>query len=152
MNPKHLLFLFLPLAAQGQTDGFIEVKTDNTSMVLMAKDGEPITFQYWGSRIDSVVDFSLVWSVEQQLYPAYGGHNFLNPALRLTHDDSVLTTELVYAGVHRDTLDDNRIETIIHLKDTLYPVFVDVHFVAHQAADIIVQHATMSTMRRGRCA
>ena len=149
MNPKHLLFLFLPLAAQGQTADFIEVKTDNTAMVFVAKEGEPVLFQYWGSRIDSIADFSLVRTVEQQLYPAYGGRYFLNPALRLTHDDGVLTTELVFAGVDRDTLDDNRTETVVHLKDTLYPVFVDVHFVAHRAEDVIVQHVTVSHHEAG---
>jgi alpha-galactosidase len=136
---------------RGQTIDIIEVKTGNTSMVFMAKPDKPVVFQYWGSRIDSVADFSLVRPSEQQLYPAYGGHYVLNPAIRLTHDDGVLTTELLYAGAETrtDTLDDNCTETIVHLKDTMYQVLVDVHFVAHKAEDVIVQYVTVSNHEKG---
>jgi alpha-galactosidase len=133
----------------GQTTNIIEVNTDNTAMVFVAEDGKPVVFQYWGCRMDNVADFALVRPAGQQLYPAYGGHHYLNPALRLTHDDGVLTTELVYAGVETDTLDDNRTLTVVHLKDTLYPVLVDVHFVAHKAEDVIVQQVVISHHEQG---
>ena len=149
MNVKYLILLFLPLAVQGQEPGvvkppdIIEIKTDNTAMVFTAKTDAPVFFQYWGNRIDSIADFSLGRAVEQQLFPAYGGRYFLDPALRLTHEDGVLTTELVYIDAKSDSLDENRTETIVHLKDKLYPVFVDVHFVAHKAEDVIVQYVTV---------
>ncbi|MDR3180796.1 MAG: hypothetical protein LBT61_02585, partial [Prevotellaceae bacterium] len=155
MNVKYLTLLFLPLAVQGQAPGvvqspdivqsldIIEIRTDNTSMVFTAKADAPVSFQYWGNRLDSTADFSLGRMVEQQLYPAYGGHYFLNPALRLLHEDGVLTTELVYLDTESDALDDNRTVTVVHLKDKLYPVFVDVHFVAHKSEDVIVQYVTV---------
>lgn len=153
---KTLVLAFLLLFVTGvsaQKDEIIRIETNDMNMIFSAiPDGKAI-FQYWGQKI---ADPSLFLyrgfngqpDTEQnfapQVYPAYGGRHYLNPALKLTHDDGVLTTELVYVKSAQKTLDANRTETVVSLKDKIYPVFVDVHFVAYKAENIICQYVTIS--------
>jgi len=135
-----------------QEKEIIVVQTNGLSMIFSAVKNEKVAFQYWGDRINETSAFKKkvfkrqpdsTQDTDTQLYPAYGGKFYLNPAIRLTHSDGVLTTELVYTGSENKILDDNRIETIIHLKDNLYPVIVDIRFLAFQKENIISQSVTV---------
>jgi alpha-galactosidase len=143
-----LVFYLGTISAFSQSREFIEVATNNQTVIFSASKNENVIFQYWGDRLNRLSDFKRIGfkgqpdtdqNIAPQIYPAYGGRFYLNPALRLTHSDGVLTTELVYASSEKKTLDENRVETIIHLKDKLYPVFVDIHFIAYQKENIICQ-------------
>ena len=154
---KHIVFSILFLSVfsiyiHAQEKEIIVVQTNDLSMIFTAVKNEKVAFQYWGDRINETSAFKKKGFKRQpdsnqdtdtQLYPAYGGKYYLNPALRLTHSDGVLTTELVYSGSEKKVLDENRIETIIHLKDNLYPVIVDVRFIAFQKENIISQSVTV---------
>lgn len=147
-----LVLLALSVNMSGQNQEIIEVNTNDVSMVFTAKHNSRVIFQYWGNKMNDVSSFlhkgfngqpDTEQDFAPQVFPAYGGRYYLNPALRLTHEDGVLTTELVYSGHETKNLDANRSETIIRLKDNLYPVFVDVHFVAHKKENIISQYITL---------
>jgi alpha-galactosidase len=148
-----LLFFLTTVTSSGQTKEIIQVETNNLAMIFTASPDGKVVFQYWGSKLTGVSSFlnrkvkgqpDTSDDFASQLYPAYGGRYYLNPALKLTHGDGVLTTELVYAGSQTKSLDENRTETIISLKDKLYPVFVDVRFVAYKKENIISQSVAIS--------
>ncbi len=155
---RYLLLSFIGLFAfcsglLAQTKQIIQVETDSHSMVFSAVPNEKVVFLYWGDKLKDTSPFLNKGFKGQpdtsdelitQLYPAYGGRFYLNPALKLTHDDGVLTTELVYVSSESKNIDNNRIETVIHLKDKLYPVFVDVRFIAYQKENIIAQSVVIS--------
>lgn len=148
-----LFLLLFSVTCFGQNPEIIGVETKNTVMVFSAKPGETTIFQYWGSKLKDYSPFAnrsfkgqpdTQQEAAPQLFPAYGGRQYLNPALRVTHEDGVLTTELVYVGSQQKQLDENRTETIVRLKDKIYPLFVDVHFIAFKDEDIISQYITVS--------
>ena len=64
----------------------------------------------------------------------------MDPALQLTHADGVFTTDLYYVEHNTINVDDNVSETIIRLKDKLYPLFVNVVFKAYKKENIIAQY------------
>jgi alpha-galactosidase len=153
-----LFLLVVHVDVQGQDKKVIQIETDNLTMIFTAAENEKVVFQYWGNKLSGVSSFLNKKIKNQpdtnddfssQLYPAYGGRYYLTPALKLTHSDGVLTTELVYAGSQTKTLDNNRTETVISLKDKLYPVFVDIRFVAYQKENIICQSATIYHKQEG---
>lgn len=148
-----LLLFATSLSVFGQNREVVKVETNDHMMVFTATPNEKIIFQYWGEKVDGVSSFTDRRFKGQpdtgddfapQLYPAYGGRYYLNPALKLTHEDGVLTTELVYVSAKSKSLDGNRIETVISLKDKLYPVSVDVHFMAYQKENVITQSVVVS--------
>lgn len=145
-----LFVFFIYVNVEGQEKKVIQVETKDLTMVFTAVQNEKVIFQYWGNKLNGVSSFlnkkikgqpDTNDDFASQLYPAYGGRYYLNPALKLTHDDGVLTTELVYISSQTKVLDANRTETIISLKDKLYPVFVDIRFVAYLKENIICQSA-----------
>lgn len=143
------LYLFSLLAfAQGKQQ--IEVTTDRLSMILTVDDHQRVVYQHFGNKIanttQSFFNRSFVGQPDTSnddlapmLFPAYGGRYYLNPALKLTHADGVITTDLKYISHTQKVLDDNKVETIIKLSDRLYPVYIDVKFVAYQAENVITQ-------------
>ena len=148
----NFLFMLISVSAFGQNSEIIGIDTKDMSMIFSAKPNEKVTFQYWGAKLNEKSSFvnrgykgqpDTQQDAAPQLYPAYGGHQYLNPALRVTQDDGVLTTELVYVGSESKKIDENRTETIVHLKDKLYPLFVDVHFSAFHSENIISEFVTV---------
>ena len=147
-----LLFFAVSINVFSQDKVLIKIETKDLSMIFNALPNEKVAFHYWGDKINDASAFlqkgfrgqpDTNQSFDPQLYPAYGGRFYLNPALKVTHQDGVLTTDLVYVGVQKKNLDDNRVETIISLKDKLYPLFVDIRFVAYQKENIICQSVTI---------
>ncbi len=117
-------------------------------MVFTAKPGEQVIFQHFGNKLDDLSGFQHKEFKKQpdtqhqlapQIFPAYGGRHYQAPALKMTHADGVLTTDLVYASMRQTSLDENRTETVIFLKDSIYPVHVEVHFIAYRKENIISQ-------------
>lgn len=147
-----LLVFLTAINVFSQEKKIIEVGTKDLSMIFTATPNGKVIFQYWGNKLNGTSSFLDKKSKGQpdtnddfasQLYPAYGGRYYLNPALKLTHDDGVLTTELVYVATETKVLDENRTETVISLKDKLYPVFVDIRFIAYKKENIICQSVTI---------
>jgi alpha-galactosidase len=152
-----LLLLFSTSFIFGQENKLISVETKAMNMIFSAQPGKKVSFIYWGEKISNQSSFlskplkgqpDTGQDAAPQLFPAYGGRQFLTPALRVTQSDGVLTTELVFAGSEQKQIDDNRIETVIHLKDKIYPLEVDVHFTAYQAENVISQFVSITNRQK----
>jgi Alpha-galactosidase len=152
-----LSFLF-GISMQGQNSEIIKIETDETLMVLEGKNNAAPVFHYWGNKIKGKLNFQEKRFKNQpdtrdesapQVYPSYGGRYYLNPALQVTHADGVLTTDLVYEGFSSQKTNDNITETIIHLKDKLYPVYVEIVFTAYQKENIISQSVNIRHQEKG---
>ncbi len=136
--------LCLAATVPGQGAEVIEIATNDSAMIFVAKPGAPVVFRHWGGKIDDKrALLQKGYNENLQVLPAFGGRNHANIALSLVHADGSLTTELICAGVETSVLDDNRVETIVHLKDSLYPVFVDVRFTAYKSENVITQRAVI---------
>lgn len=127
----------------------IEVKTSNLSMIFSVDNTNRVIYQYFGNRLTGSAEPFLnrkfvgqpdtAHDLAPLLYPSYGGRFYLNPAVKLTHEDGVLTTDLMYVSHKTENIDGNRTSTIISLKDRIYPVFFEVKFVAYKDEDVITQ-------------
>lgn len=131
--------------------GQIKVETADISLILDGEPGGKLDLCYFGEKLDDTAEFEYAWHITQpdtpeeygtQLYPAYGGRFFLNPALKITHADGVMTTELVYQSHEQRAIDANRTETIVTLRDKLYDATVDLRFVAYNTENVITQEVT----------
>ena len=112
----------------------IEIKTVNTSMILAA--GEKLYQCYYGAKVDNAND--IVENLKEML-PAcstFGGDDN-TAALRITHSDGNLSTELVYIKHSVRNIDTNVTETTIELKDKYYPVYINLYYCSYENQDII---------------
>ncbi len=144
MSFKRSIFTVALLAtgivnAFGAENKLVRIQTSHTEMVVSAAEGEPAILKYWGVRLKEASALTLDRFREHRLLPAFGERGYIHPALRVTHENGMLTTELIYTGSESRSADANRTETVIHLKDKLYPLYVDVRFTAYAAEDVIAQ-------------
>ena len=90
-----LLLLFVATSSKGGGLQIVKIDTDHQSFVFSAASGKPLMFRYWGARL-SEEDAGAILSAcgrekSWELYPAYGGALYTNPALTLVHADLPLS-------------------------------------------------------------
>lgn len=111
----------------------IRIITPNNALVIEAVKGAAPKTLYYGSR-EALTQSS--FSSSLPTYPAYGVNTSGETALSITHADGSLTTQLVLEDVESKTEGDATL-TVLHLKDTLYPFFVDICYRAFSTVDMI---------------
>jgi alpha-galactosidase len=131
----------------------ITVSTDNLSMVFTVSDKGKVFYHYFGEKLNDYSGFAgrrhanrpdTPEELASEIYPAYGGRYYTEPALQITHADGLLTTDLVYSRHNSENIDGNITETVIELKDKLYPVTVGIHLKAYQKENVICQSVSVT--------
>ena len=136
---KKILFFLLVMAsvliAKAEQ---VVVQTKGMTMVLDVEKGKQPKYVYFGNRLESVDLQHLQTPVNGRMeaYPAYGLNTPAEAALAIRHADGNMSTALVATGVERMKNDGNQI-TIIHMKDVVYPVTVDLKYKEYKDVDMI---------------
>lgn len=144
INSIILSLIPLTVFCQPQT---IQVNTKNLSLVMAVTEKNELLLHYFGPEIKNVAPFLKKKSyrradhgTDPQAYSTQGGRNFREPALRATHSDGDLNTELIYQNHRQFFLKDNNIQqTVVELKDKKLPFFVTLTFKAFQKENVITQ-------------
>lgn len=128
-----MVMIGLPAIAQT-----VSIHTDNTSLIYKVdKDGE-LRQCYYGDRLnDNSVE--AVQLTQLPGYASYGRSYVSEPALRATHADGNLTTELVYQKHQQTQPQAGVVLTQIDLKDKFYPFTVRLFYKAFTKEDVIEQ-------------
>ena len=143
---KTALLSLAAVAALGAAEAQeYRIETEHTAILLHVNDQKDVGWIYWGAK--ATIPERKSW--RGPLLSTYGGWAEKDPALRVTHADGVLTTELKFAGIETSALDANRTRTTVTLKDPLYPLTVEVAFVAYAKEDVITQQVTLRHQEPG---
>ena len=142
------LVLLFPLTAAAEK---VELRTPATSFVVdLAKGAEPM-FVYYGPAVTAtdVANLSIPhdanWS-HLSLYPAYGAtHMQDEPCLAMRHADGNLSTQMLIDRWERHNVNDTAPngearqgeELTVYLSDPLYPVHVELHYLAYADVDMM---------------
>ena len=137
-------------AALPATAEQVVIGTKSMTMVLNVENGQQPQYWYFGTRL-SEADLKHVTETKVfgrlDAYPAYGQNTPAEAALAMRHADGNLSTELVATGVERQKNDGNEV-TVIHLKDKVYPVTVDLKFKAYKDVDMIETWTEISNQEK----
>jgi len=148
-----LVFTTLFWKAKAQNDP-IAIETQHTALILkVAKNG--LLYQsYLGTKLEASAyntiskettksfvtnDGNPLVNLRHQAYPTFGTENLFEPAIRLTHNDGNPALELMYVSHHTEKIDANTTETIIKMKDQVYPVEVALHYKSFFKENVIEQ-------------
>ena len=135
----------------------INIKTDGSSMVMsVTSDGE-VLFHHFGGRIDDATPVTGIKSyrrtdhgTDNLAYSTMGGRNFREPALRVTHADGDMNTELRYVSHTTRTLADTNVtRTVIKLTDTNQALDVELFYTAYAKENVITTHAVIRNREKG---
>lgn len=142
MKPHTLLLALALTGTTAQADDIL-VSTPSTTLLLSAREGEPLHFAYYGERIDKAEQVYDAYSLWEDAYPAFG-RGCLDPtALSVVHADGNMSTELAVTG-HDEKADGESTVYTVHMKDKVYDLLVDVHYRAWHNADAIETWQTIT--------
>ena len=135
----------------------IDIRTDDVSIVLAAQPGEEVYFRHFGGRIDDPAPLAGYKSsrradhgTDDLAYPAMGGRNFREPALRVTHADGDMNTELRYVShSSRQLADPNVTETVVKMTDCCQALDVELVFTAYSRENVITTHTVIRNREQG---
>ena len=135
----------------------IDIRTDDVSMVLAARSGGEVYFRHFGGLIDDPAPLSDYKSsrradhgTDDLAYPAMGGRNFREPALRVTHADGDMNTDLRYVShTSRQLADPNVTETVVKMSDSSQALDVELVFTAYARENVITTHTVIRNREQG---
>lgn len=141
MRQLLLTTICLLLYAGASAGNYVTISTDNTCLMLKVNDKNKLEQAYFGKKIKDPSELEKVPLNNFSAYTTYGTSHTFEAALRVTHADGNTSTELVYEAAKTEKLGDNIVHTVISLKDAFYNLYVELHYNAYQAEDIIEQWA-----------
>ena len=138
---KRRMMLLVGLFVVSATMAFAEqvvVQTKQMSLVLNVEKGKKPQYVYFGSRLSEADLSHLQMPVGGRMdaYPAYGMNAPAEAALAMRHSDGNMSTDLTVTGVERLKNEGNTI-TVIHMRDVVYPVNVDLKYMEYRDVDMI---------------
>ena len=136
-------------AAEPQVIG---IDTDDLSLILSVTPGGEVLFEHFGGRIDDPAAIGALAGHGTGLpaYPTMGGRNLREPALRVTHADGDLNTELRYLSHDSHRLADaNVTRTVVRLADAKESLEVELTYTAYARENVITTHAVIRSRERG---
>lgn len=144
------LIATIALSAAESKDRFISINTENSSMILEAKEGEVI-FHHYGGKISDPENFEGYisyrrsdYGTEPLAYPATGGKYFNEAALTIEYSDSQWNTELEYISQESSVIYDGVTRTKVKMRDPLTGVEVVLVYDAYSKEDVIVCHSEIT--------
>lgn len=146
MNRIVLSFLlFLMIFSVNANSRTIRISTNETDLVFHVAENNRLYQSYFGAKLIDTTDFDNLASLSTkradgrgwEVYPVSGSETFFEPAFAIQHNDGNLTTILKYVSSQVKKVDNNVTETIVTLRDDVYPVEVVLHYVAYAKENII---------------
>ena len=135
----------------------INIRTNDLSMVMSVAPNGEVLFHHFGGRIDDATPVTGIKSyrrtdhgTDNLAYSTMGGRNFREPALRVTHADGDMNTELRYVSHTTRTLADTNVtRTVIKLTDTNQALDVELFYTAYAEENVITTHAVIRNREKG---
>jgi alpha-galactosidase len=143
---KSFLILFAtclfaaPFKAGAQVDEIIKIRTAD-NMLLLGVDKNDKLLQLSYGEVVSDADIKVLPSLSmQEVYPGFGV-DVLTAAIRVTHADGNMTTDLIYKSHSSSQIDANTVLTKVLLKDRYFPFEVTLFYKVFISENIIEQWA-----------
>ena len=144
-----VLFTLFSFQAKSESE-FIRISTNDIDLVIrVAPTSQRIYQAYLGPKLMNESEFSsLSFSLKGgsegsvsargwEVYPASGAEDFFEPAFAIQHNDGNMTSIFRYVSHQTNTISSNVKETVISLKDDVYPVNVKLYYQTFAKENII---------------
>ncbi|GAA0551428.1 alpha-galactosidase [Chitinophaga japonensis] len=123
----------------------IHIQTNETALVLQTGQQGRLYQLYLGPRLSDPGQYAHLETAMRshangqawEVYPVSGTETFFEPAFGIRHNDGNMTTVLQYVSHSVKKTTDDVTETVITLKDALYPVQVKLYYKTFAKENII---------------
>ena len=153
-----ILSFFAGFFSLQAANSLIQIECSKINLILRKESNDKITVVFFGDKFngsgsllnkhfkdrpDTDEEFT------PELFPAYGGRNYLEPILKLTHFDGSETCELKFDSVVQSEISSNVKRTTIFLSDKVYKLNIAVIFDAYWNENSITQQVEITNNEKG---
>ena len=143
------LFLLCLVQLEAAEQGPIRISTAETDLILRVAPNGRVYQSYLGSCLLNESEFGnlpiyvrsgsddAVSTRGWEIYPCSGAEDYYEPAFGIQHNDGNMTSIFRFVSSDVKKMDDNVTETIISMKDDVYPVNVKIHYITYARENII---------------
>lgn len=140
--------LFTGLGVQAQEKKIIQIGTQELDLVLQVSEKGRLYQTYFGEKLRNPEEYAnQEWWVNAssdgsvvrrgwEVYSGSGNEDFFEPAIAVQHNDGNRTTYLEYVSSESKPVAGGT-ETLINLRDKVYPVEVTLHYIAYEKENVI---------------
>lgn len=131
----------------------IPIETGRNALVLQTDKNNRLNIVYFGRKLTQPGEYASVPGQYRQddgnagiyasPYTPSGTVSLSEPAIRVTHADGNTSLELLYQSHEVQQLNDNVTQTIIRLKDPVYPVEVTLYYKVYRKENVVEQWSTI---------
>ncbi|BAV07945.1 alpha-galactosidase [Filimonas lacunae] len=121
----------------------IDIQTSHTSLVFTVAPDHKLYQSYLGKKLSNTTT-GAANSTQFESYAPGGGSYLFEPAIRMVHTDGNPSLDLRVANVQTTHPDKNNTVTCIVLKDSVYPVTVQLFISAYEKEDVIQSWTVIS--------
>lgn len=120
-----------------------KLDTANTSYVFRVGKDDRLHHLYWGAKVDRTDDVAgLPGDASCQEYPCWGEYFFDEPALKVTFHDGTRDVRAEYRS-HRIEKTAAGMSLSVSLKDTGYPLSIELVYTLYEHSDIVDRHSVL---------
>lgn len=131
-----LLTLFAFCYAKAAEPKVIRISTNSTSLIFKVGENGRLYQSYLGQKLGNDSDIKHL-PLGKEAYITHGMEDYFEPAIRVLHNDGNQSLLLKYVSSETKTPEKDITETVITLRDEVYPVEVKLHFIAYDNENII---------------
>ena len=132
----------------GLSAQLIHIQTEGNSLIYQVTKQQKLVQAHYGERIKHTQGMESMAIIFNEAYPSFGNGANDEVALMATHADGTMATDLYYVSYEQES-DANVQTTIIRLKDEKKDFFVDLHFKAYSAENVIEQWTSIYHQEKG---
>jgi alpha-galactosidase len=140
-----LVFIFVGAnsnLSKASNNPTIRISTNSIDLVLQVAGNQRLYQSYLGEKLNSITEFDAKDN-GREAYQGSGFEDYFEPALGIIHNDGNRCTVLKYVS-HEQKNINGGVETIIRLKDDVYPINVTLHYVAYSKENVIKTWSVIS--------
>lgn len=145
MKKSRILLLFISCTILSNSMNLIKIETQSTGLYLSVSPDKKVSQAYFGRKLNSTSDFEKILYTKKSplnltgrdAYSFWGNGNIQELALQAIHADGNMTSDLRYVSQQDIPVSADITETIVELKDSLYPFIVKLHYKAYYSTDIL---------------
>lgn len=147
-----ILFFLIVVVHTAVKSETIHIATKETELVLQTAQNGRLFQLYLGPRLAAADDYNhLIATMKSksdgqawEAYPVSGTETYFEPAFGIRHNDGNMATVLTYVSHDVKKVSDDVTETVITLKDVLYPVQVKLYYRTFAKDNIIESWSEIS--------
>ena len=129
---------------------FYNLSTPSTSIIIEAPQNGEAKLIYYGTKV-SAEELNEVKNSgfnSFSAYPVYGMNCQSETALAVRHHDGNMSLQMEVIKVE-STDNDNYTQTVLHLKDKVYPFYVNINYKAYNKVDMIETWTEITNKEKG---